>query len=309
MDQPFQITTKSQNSTEGTIILEPLRQGFGHTLGNALRRVMLTHLAGAAPVKVKIKGISHQFTTLQGMKEDIVEFVLNLKQLRVAYQGEKYETLKLDATGPGKVKAKDLSLPATVKVANPDLVLATLAGNKRKLSAEITIQSGTGYMLAEEQGKQKLGVIPLDASFSPVVQVSYQVEATRVGRRTDYDKLVLLVKTDGTIKPAKAVTQAAQILVEHFQQIVSPVAAKPVVKAAASLLDNQAQVLALTVEELDLPTRVANALRKGGYKSISDLNRATAKDIAKVKNIGEKSVKQIINKLRHKGIKVKENQP
>lgn len=304
MEHPFQVITKSQNSSEGTIVIEPLRQGFGHTLGNALRRVMLTHLRGAAPVRVKIKGVTHQFTTLKGMKEDIVELVLNLKKVRVSFTGDTPETLKLEAVGPGKVTAADLKGPSTVKISNPDLILATLADKKSKLSLELTIEAGESYSLAEEQGKQKLGVIPLDASFSPVTLVSYQVQATRVGRRTDFDSLVLKVHTNGTTTPSQAVTEAAQILVDHFQQIVHPVAAD---KQSSSLTSPVAQtVAALTVEELDLPTRVANALHRGGYKTLGDLASATAADITKVKNIGAKSVKEIINQLKQKGINIKD---
>ncbi len=304
MEHLFQIITKSETPTEGTIVLEPLRQGFGHTLGNALRRVMMTHLTGAAPVKVKIKGITHQFTTLKGMKQDIVELVLNLKKVRIGYLGETPETLKLETAGPGQVTAADLKGPATVKIVNPDLVLATLADKKSKLSLELTVESGAGYSLAEDQGKQKLGVIPLDAAFSPVTQVSYTIQATRVGRRTDFDSLVLKIHTDGTITPSQAATQAAQILVDHFQQIVTPVAAD---SQSSALSSPAAQRIALlTVEELDLPTRVANSLRRGGYKTLGDLAGAAAADIAKVKNIGAKSVGEIISQLKQKGINIKE---
>ena len=304
MEHLFQIITKSETPIEGTIVLEPLRQGFGHTLGNALRRVMITHLTGAAPVRVKIKGITHQFTTLKGMKEDIVELVLNLKKVRVSYQGETPETLKLDIGGPAKVTAADLKGPSTIKIANPDLVLAILADKKSKLTLELTVESGAGYSLTEEQGKQKLGVIPLDASFSPVTQVSYTVESTRVGRRTDFDSLVLKIHTNGTITPSQAVTQAGQILVDHFQQIVAPVAADSQSSVASSPATQRISLL--TVEELDLPTRVANSLRRGGYKTLGDLANATAADIAKVKNIGAKSVDEIISQLKQKGINIKE---
>lgn len=301
MEYPFQIITKSETSEEGVIIIEPLIQGFGHTLGNSLRRVMLAHLPGAAPVKAKIKGVNHQFTTLKGMREDIVELILNLKQLHVAYQGNLPETIKLQAAGPAQIKASDLIIPATVKIANPDLEIATLADKNSKLSLELTIQSGTGYQLAEDQGKQKLGVIPMDASFSPVTHVAYNIEAIRVGRRTDFDSLVLTVKTNGTVTPSAAVKQAAKILVEHFKQIVSPAAVKTQNTSRSAI---GSSVMKLTVEELDIPTRIANALRKGGYQTLVDLSQAKASDLAKIKNIGEKSVIEVIAKLREKGIEV-----
>lgn len=304
IDHPFQIITKSETPSQGVIVIEPLRQGFGHTLGNALRRVMLSHLKGAAPVKVKIKGVTHQFTTLKGMKEDIVELVLNLKKVRVGYQGETPETLKLEAVGPGQVLAKNLKGPATVKIINSDLVLATLADKKSKLSLELTVQSGSGYSLSEDQGKQKLGIIPLDAAFSPVNQVSYTIQSTRVGRRTDFDSLVLTIHTNGAVPPSQAIVQAAQILVDHFQQIITPQAADSQTSLASSLISPK--ISALTVEELDLPTRVANSLRRGGYKTLGDFAGASSPDIAKVKNIGAKSITEIITELKKKGIAIKE---
>lgn len=304
IDQPFSITVLSETKTAGTIVLEPLRQGFGHTMGVALRRVMLGSLQGAAVTKIKIKGVNHQFTTLKGMKEDIVELILNVKQLRVSYNGDKPEVLRIQSTGPGVVTAKDLIAPATVTIANPELVLATIADKKSKLIAELIVESGTGYLTSEEQGKQKLGVIPVDASFSPVSQVSYSIEATRVGRRTDYDKLILNVETNGTIKPSKAVLQAAQVLVDHFQQVISPTAVSNTPMTSAANVGVDADLMKLTVEELGLPTRIANALQKGEYKTVGDFVGATHADIAKIKNIGEKSVTEIIEKVREKGVSI-----
>lgn len=303
MDQLFTTTVTKENATVGTIVFEPLRQGFGHTMGVGLRRVLLGGLRGAAVTKVKIKGVNHQFTTLKGMTEDVVELILNIKQLRLAYRGDKPEVIRLSGTGPGEVKANDLTVPATVTIANPDLVLAVLADKKSKLALELTVESGSGYVTAEEQGKQKLGVIPVDASFSPVREVEYVVESTRVGRRTDYDKLVLTVKTDGTMKPSDAVLEAAKILVEHFQQVVSPtlLAAGSTGVASGGASDD---LMKLTVEELGLPTRIVNALRNGGYKTIEDILAADPHDLAKVKNIGEKSVATILDQVRERGVRI-----
>lgn len=300
MINPFTLSSLQESPKEGTIVLEPLRQGFGHTIGVALRRVLLGGLTGAAVTKVKIKGATHQFTTLQGLREDVVELVLNIKQLRVQYNGEKPETIRLQATGPGEIKASALECPATVTVANPDLVLATLADKKSKLSFELTVETGTGYMTAEEQGKQKLGVIPVDANFSPVQEVQYVVQATRVGRRTDYDKLILTIKTDGTVSPSKAVLEASKILVEHFQQLVSPVA--PAGEAPHSKIQGATEsFMKLTIEELGLPTRIVNALHKSGYKTVEDVTSADPAELAKVKNIGEKSVANVLDKIRERG--------
>ena len=302
-DQPFHITVKDGvNSSESQITFEPLRQGFGHTLGVALRRVMLSGLPGAAVTKVKIKGATHQFTTLKGMNEDIVELILNIKQLKLAYTGDKPEIMHLQISGDKEVKAGDLDCPATIKIANPDLSLANLSDKKSKLSAELTVETGTGYLSAEEQGKQKLGVIPVDASFSPVSNVFYKIESTRVGRRTDYDKLIMTVKTDGTISPKEAVVEAAKILVENFGQVVSPIVDGEAVELGSSA--GPSAILKLTVEELGLPTRIANALLKAGYKTIGDIVKADKEVIAKVKNIGAKSVSSIYVKIREKGVSV-----
>lgn len=302
-DQPFHITVKDDTgSNESQITFEPLRQGFGHTLGVALRRVMLSGLPGAAVTKVKIKGATHQFTTLKGMNEDIVELILNIKQLKLAYTGDKSEAIHLQISGDKQVKAGDLEYPATIKIANPDLILTSLSDKKSKLSVELTVETGTGYLSAEEQGKQKLGVIPVDASFSPVSNVFYKIESTRVGRRTDYDKLIMTVKTDGTISPKEAVVEAAKILVENFQQVVSPIVEGNTVESGNPA--GPSAILKLTVEELGLPTRIANALLKAGYKTIGDIASAEKEVIAKVKNIGAKSVSSIYLKIREKGVSV-----
>jgi DNA-directed RNA polymerase subunit alpha len=302
-DQPFHIISKDgAEANEGVVTFEPLRQGFGHTLGVALRRVMLAGLTGAAVTKIKIKGATHQFTTLKGMNEDVVELVLNIKQIKLAYAGDKPETLYLQITGDKEVTAADIESPATVRIANPDLVLANLSDKKSKLSAELTVESGTGYLPAEEQGKQKLGVIPVDASFSPVSSVFYKIESTRVGRRTDFDKLIMTVKTDGTISPKDAVVEAAKILVENFQQVVTPSVDGG--ELAVGISAGSSTILKLTVEELGLPTRIANALLKAGYKTIGDIVAADKEVIAKVKNIGSKSVSNIYVKIREKGVQV-----
>lgn len=305
-DQQFRVVTAGDDATEATVVLEPLRHGFGHTLGVALRRVMLTALPGAAVTKVSLKGVDHQFSTIKGVKEDVVEFILNLKQLRIAYQGEKPETIRLSAVGPKDIQAKDLVAPATIRIANPELHLVTLTDKKSKVVAELTVESGMGYVTAEEQGKQKVGVIPVDASFSPVLDVSYTIESTRVGRRTDFDKLVVRVKTDGTMKPSDAIIQAAQILVAHFQQVISPSASTADDTGGSSI--SSSPLLKLSVEELDLPTRVVNALRNGGFLAVSDVVNVSPAELAHVKNIGQKSVTEILKRIREKGIDTKRDQ-
>ena len=300
----FSVKIEDETAESAKFILEPLEQGYGHTLGNALRRALLDSLPGAAITQVKIKGIRHQFSTLKGMSEDIIEFILNLKGVRVRYTGEEPETLHLSAQGPGNVKASQIKTPATVSIINKTHTLATLANKKTGLEAEMQVEQGVGYSPAEERKSNKLGVIPIDATFAPIIQVSYQVGTTRVGRRTDLDRLIIDIKTDGTIKPKAALEQAAKLLESYFKQLHSPTKTKVEVPEVDEELNNE--VYKLTVEELDLPTRIANALRNGGYKTVRDLTKAKEDELAKVKNLGEKSVQLIKKALKKKEVGLQE---
>jgi len=300
----FTVTAEKESADYGKFIIEPLEQGYGHTVGNALRRCLLTSLPGAAVTEVEVDGVRHQFSTLSGMKEDIVEFILNVKQLRIKYSGEGEVQLRLEAKGPGKVIARDIKTPAQVEIVNPDLVLAKLADNKSKLKATLKVGVGMGYSPMEERKVSTVGVIPVDAAFSPIQRVNYQVVSTRVGRRTDFDKLVMEVWTDGTVEPRQALDEAARILVKYFKQMYEPTFEKKETKEEVSLEDQE--VLKLTVEELDLPTRIANALRKGGYKTVKDLKQAKRSDVAQVKNLGAKSVDVVVKTLKDKGVELAE---
>lgn len=306
LDPIFTVTAQDEKPDYARMIIEPLKPGFGHTLGNALRRVLLSSLSGAAITSIKIKGARHQFSTLTGMDEDIVQLILNLKTLRLRLEGKEKETLHLEVTGPAEVTAKDIGLPVGVSIANPDTHLCHLADKNSTLSIEITIESGWGYSPAEDRKSSAVGVIPVDALFSPIRRVNHVVENTRVGRRTDYDKLILDIWTDGTISPKEALEAAANNLVEHFNQIINPVSAPATDTAAPQSLHSN-ETLRLTVEELDLPTRIANALRKGGYKTVADLVEASEDDIAKVKNLGGRSVVLVTQALEKKSVSLKKN--
>ncbi len=298
----FQVKKEKETKDFGHFVIEPLESGFGNTLGNALRRVLLSALPGAAITQVKITGVKHKFSTLEGLKEDVIELILNLKQVKVSYDGEKPAKLTLEKTGPGEVKAGDIKTPAKVEIANPDLVIGNLATKKNRLKAEMLVESGYGYSPAEERKTEKLGEIPIDAIFSPVRQVNYRVEATRVGRRTDLDRLVLEITTDGSLKPSKALKKTAEILVGYFYQIVKP---KKMPKKKTAKIEVPDLALNLTVEELDLPTRIANALRKGGYGTVAELVVVNGADLAKVKNLGEKSIKIVEAALSQKEVGLK----
>lgn len=302
MNQPtFAMKVDAQKQGFATLEFEPLERGYGQTLGNALRRVLLSSLPGAAITRVKIDGINHQFTTLEGMSEDIVEFILNVKQIRVASESEEAVTMTLNVKGPKEVTAGMIEAETGLTVVNPDLVLATLSA-KSSLNVEFTVEQGMGYSLAEERKGGAIGVIPVDALFSPIEKVSFRVEATRVGRRTDFDKLLLDVWTNGTVSAKEAVETAAKILVAQFTQIFNPVAVVADDTVALPTYSKQDEVMRLTVEELDLPTRIANALRKGGYKTVADLVSAKKADISKVKNLGGKSIEIVEEAVGKKGL-------
>lgn len=300
MAPTFSVVEESATNTNATIVMEPLEQGYGHTLGNALRRVLLSSLPGTAITDVRIEGVDHLYSTLDGMKEDVLELVLNLKLIRVQADTDAQGTLRLRASGPGEITAKDIECESGFSIVNTDLHIATLEKDA-KLDVTMTVSSGIGYLVVGDEKSKQLGQIKVDALFSPVEKVSYTVEATRVGRRTDYNRLILQVQTDGTINPLEAVRQAAKILQRQFSQVVDPVVPQ-VTEPEVALSPEEAEVLRLTVEELDLPTRIANALRNGGFKTVGDLVHVSKGVVSKVKNLGGKSVEVIDEALQKKGV-------
>ncbi len=304
----FKIKTEGEKPGYGKFILEPLEQGFGQTLGNSLRRVLLSSLPGAAITSVKIEGVKHQFSTVPGLKEDIVEFVLNLKKIRLCIEGSNSVTMTLSKKGPGEIVAGDIEVPAGVRIVNPDLVLGTLADKKASLEMELTAEKGYGYVSVDSprgEGGEKhigeIGTIPMDALFSPVSRVNYKVEATRVGRMTNLDRLVMEIWTDSTIAPIDALKEAAKILVSFFFQIVEP-KAEGVEEGIAVPSTISDEILKMRIEELDIPTRIVNALSKGGIETIGQLLGTPKAELMKVKNLGTKSLVIVEEKLREKGI-------
>ncbi len=300
MNPSFTIQEQNVNGNSALLVIEPLEQGYGHTLGNALRRVLLSSLPGHAITKIKINGVDHQFSTLEGMKEDTTEMILNLKEVRVKSESATPGVLRIDVKGPRDVTAADITAEGGFEVVNPDLYITTMAAGK-SLKVEMTVEPGVGYSMANERKDISIGEIPMDALFSPVIRVAYKVEATRVGRRTDFDRILLDIHTNGAVKPIDAVKQAAQILAQQFNQVFNPTV-QAVTQEEVKLSPEEAEVLRLTVEELDLPTRIANALRKGGFKTVGDLAGAPRDAVAKVKNLGGKSVDLIDEALKKKGV-------
>lgn len=302
MDPIFEIKEKETQEGYAKFEISPLPAGYGDTMGTALRRVLMSSLRGAAITDVRVNGVQHQFSALKGMKEDVLDFLLNLKRVRFEYQGEDAVKVSLSASKAGEVKAGDIEVPGGVKIANPELVLANLADGS-KLSAEMTVQTGVGYSPAEDREKDGVTSIPLDASFSPVERVNYKVEETRVGRVTNYNKLILEVWTDGTIAPKDALSQASAILLSYFEQVVNP---RKVTTDKPEVSDEGiGPVGKLSVEEIGLPTRVANALAKAGLETVEKLVNAPKTELAQVRNLGEKSIDVINDALKEKGVRLK----
>lgn len=289
--------TQETKGNWGKIIVEPLPQGFGVTLGNALRRVLLSSLEGAAVTQAKISGVAHEYSTIKGIKEDVVEILLNLKKVRLKIEDDESVKLTLDEKGPKTVKAGDIKVKQGVVIVDPEVVIATLADSKSKLEVDMVAEKGTGYLPVENRKNVGIGTIPLDADFSPVRRVNYRVESTRVGQMTNFDKLTLEVTTDASIPPFAATKEAARILGEYFNYFLEPIKEpkkEEKIKKVERFDENA------SIEELDLPTRVFNSLKNGGIKTLGDITKADKKELLKFKNMGNKSLEQIQEKLREK---------
>lgn len=290
----------SGSSSEGTLIIEPLPQGFGMTLGNALRRVLLSSLGGAAITQVKIDGVTHEYSTIKGVKEDVVQIILNLKKVRLQIDGDKAVKLTIAEKGPKEVKASDIKVPGGVKIANPDQIIASLTDNKTKFEIEMTAEKGTGFVAIEGRRGLGIGIIPLDANFTPIVKVNYKVEATRVGQITNFDKLTFDITTDGTVTPAESIKQAAQILSNYFNVLVEQ---KKTPKKEKDDSESKPKIdKSATVEELELSTRITNSLKNSGIETIDDLMNAPKEELVKLKNMGAKSLSDIEERLKEKGL-------
>ena len=300
------------DASHGKYVIEPLERGFGTTLGNALRRVMLSSLPGTAATSIKIAGVQHEFSTIPGVKEDVTEIVLNVKSLLTKLNGEGVKngfegvkTVYIEATGPCEVTAGDIKADADVEVLNPELHLATLDVGAT-LSMEITLNYGRGYVSADRNKAQRpgvIGVIPIDSIYTPVYKVNYTVENTRVGTLNDFDKLTLEVWTDSTITARDAVSLGARILCDHFTlftELSDTLDGRPIVVEPAP--DNKNTVLDMTIEELDLSVRSFNCLKRANINTVADLISKTEDEMMKVRNLGRKSLEEVINKLAMMGL-------
>ena len=290
----------------GKYVVEPLERGYGTTLGNALRRIMLSSLPGTAATSIKIAGVQHEFSTIPGVKEDVTEIVLNIKGLLTKLHTESGKTVYIEATGPCEVTAGDIKADAEVEVLNPELHIATLDSGA-SLNMEITLSHGRGYVSADRnkaaQPQTVIGVIPVDSIYTPVCKVNFTVEPTRVGASSDFDKLTLEVWTDGTISARDAVSLGAKILCDHFTlftDLSETVGSKPTVVEKQET--GGSKILDLTIEELDLSVRSFNCLKRANINTVADLISKTEDEMMKVRNLGRKSLEEVINKLAMMGL-------
>jgi DNA-directed RNA polymerase subunit alpha len=299
---------KDSTGTFGRFIVEPLERGYGTTLGNSLRRILLSSLPGAAVSNLKIDGVLHEFTVVPFVKEDVTEIILNLKNLAIRNNSDSPDpkTAYIDMTGEGELYASDINADSDIEILNPDLRIATLSGGPdSRFSAELTITKGRGYVPAEKNKKldNSIGYVPVDSLYTPVRRVNFMVEDTRLGQITDYDKLTLEVWTNGTITPDDAVSLGARILNEHLNLFIN---LSENAKNTEILVEKEEgrkeRVLELSIEELDLSVRSYNCLKRAGINTVEDLVNKTEDDMMKVRNLGRKSLEDVLNKLSELGL-------
>ena len=301
-----------ENSRYGKFVVNPLERGFGQTLGNSLRRVLLNSLPGVAATSVRIEGVQHEFSTVPGMKEDVAELILNIKLLSAKLYTDQPKIVKIDAKGPCEVTAGDILADDEVEIVNPELHIATLSDGAH-LEVQITLEKGRGYVSAErnkqlavERNKvMPIGVIPVDSIFTPIRKVSYSVEDTRVGQVTDYDKLTIEVWTNGSILPKEALASAAQILTNNMRLFIDLTVNVVRVDYNEPETDDKSKVLEMTIEELDLSVRAFNCLKRAGINTVSELVQRNQEDMMKVRNLGKKSLEEVEQKLIALGLSLK----
>ena len=304
----IEIAEMAQDGSYGRFVVEPLERGYGTTLGNSLRRILLSSLPGSAVSNVKIDGVLHEFSVIPGVKEDVTEIMLNLKGLAIknTSEGNESKVAYIDVEGEGEVTAKDIKADSDIEILNPDLHIATLSGGPNsKLYMEITISNGRGYVGADKNKKedQPIGMLPVDSIFTPVTRVNFLVENTRVGQITDYDKLTLEVWTNGTIAPDEAVSYGAKLLNEHLALFID---LSDNAKNTEILVEKEEgkkeKVLEMSIEELDLSVRSYNCLKRAGSNTVEDLACKTEEEMMKVRNLGKKSLEEVLNKLAELGL-------
>ena len=309
----IEIAEISEDNRYGKFICEPLERGYGTTFGNSLRRMLLSSLEGAAITSIRIDGVLHEFSTIPGVRDDVTNIVLNLKELCLKMAGNEPRIIRIDVEGEKEVTAADIICDADIEILNPDLHIATV-NEDGKLKIEMTVERGRGYVPADKNKKpdDTIGVIPIDSIFSPVKRVNYTVQDTRVGNVTDYDRLILEAWTDGSLRPEEAVSKAAGILVMHlklFQNMDGLPEEEEEEEATfpEEEEDDSSKVLDMTIEDLDLSVRSFNCLKRANINTVADLAEKTEDDMMKVRNLGRKSLEEVKKKLEELGLTLKQN--
>ena len=306
----IEVAEISEDKKYGKFVVEPLERGYGITLGNSLRRIMLSSLPGAAVSQVKIEGVLHEFSSIPGVKEDVTEIIMNIKSLAIKNNSETNEpkTAYIEYEGEGVVRASDIQADQDIEILNPDLVIATLSGGKEsKLYMELTITKGRGYVSAEKNKSEDLpiGVIAVDSIYTPVERVNMTVANTRVGQVTDFDKLTLDVYTNGTLAPDEAVSLAAKVLSEHLSLFIVLSENAKTAEVMVEKEDNEKEkVLEMNIDELELSVRSYNCLKRAGINTVEELCNRTPEDMMKVRNLGRKSLEEVLAKLKELGLQL-----
>ena len=305
----IEVVEISEDNKYGRFVVEPLERGYGITLGNSLRRIMLSSLPGVAVSQIKIEGVLHEFSSIPGVKEDVTEIVMNVKSLAIKNNSDANEvkTAYIEYEGEGVVRASDIQVDQDIEILNPDLVIATLSGKDTKLYMELTITRGRGYVGADKNKTEDLpiGVIAIDSIYTPVERVNVTVENTRVGQITDYDKLTLDVFTNGTLVPDEAVSLAAKVLSEHLSLFIDlSENAKTAEVMVEKEDDEKEKVLEMSIDELELSVRSYNCLKRAGINTVEELTNKTSEDMMKVRNLGRKSLEEVLAKLKELGLQL-----
>ena len=305
----IEVVEISEDNKYGRFVVEPLERGYGITLGNSLRRIMLSSLPGVAVSQIKIDGVLHEFSSIPGVKEDVAEIVMNVKSLAIKNNSDANEvkTAYIEYEGEGVVRASDIQVDQDIEILNPDLVIATLSGKDTKLYMELTITRGRGYVGADKNKTEDLpiGVIAIDSIYTPVERVNVTVENTRVGQITDYDKLTLDVYTNGTLVPDEAVSLAAKVLSEHLSLFIDlSENAKTAEVMVEKEDDEKEKVLEMSIDELELSVRSYNCLKRAGINTVEELTNKTSEDMMKVRNLGRKSLEEVLAKLKELGLQL-----
>jgi len=306
----IEVAEISDDKKYGKFVVEPLERGYGITLGNSLRRIMLSSLPGAAVSQVKIEGVLHEFSSIPGVKEDVTEIIMNIKNLSIKNSSDTNEpkTAYIEFNGEGVVKASDIQVDQDIEIMNPDQVIATLSGKDAKLYMELTITKGRGYVSSDKNktGDLPIGVIAIDSIYTPVERVNVTVENTRVGQVTDFDKLTLDIYTNGTIMPDEAVSLAAKVLSEHLNLFIDlSESAKNAEVMSAPAVDESSKALVMSIDDLELSVRSYNCLKRAGINTVEELCCKTSEEMMKVRNLGKKSLDEVLNKLSELGLSLK----